>query len=250
MIDPTSPRQLALDLASAPPPGLANFVAGRNGECVATLARLARSDAAGAPGAEAPAGERTVYLWGLPGSGKSHLARAFAEHAPARLLDASSAPAAFQFDASILRWAVDDVEALDVVRQQALFALVNAVRDAPPAALVVTGGVPPLALPVREDVRSRLGWGLIYELKPLSDDDKATALAHQARARGVTIAADVIPYLLTHASRDMRALLALLDALDRYALERKRPITLPLLREFLQPALQPGPPAATGGRTP
>jgi chromosomal replication initiation ATPase DnaA len=39
---------------------------------------------------------------------------------------------------------------------------------------------------------------------------------------------------MTHRSRDLRALLATFDALDRYAYEHKRALTLPLVREWLQ----------------
>jgi DnaA-homolog protein len=40
-------------------------------------------------------------------------------------------------------------------------------------------------------------------------------------------------YLLTHFRRDMPSLMALLDALDRFSLEQKRAVTLPLLRTML-----------------
>jgi len=44
----------------------------------------------------------------------------------------------------------------------------------------------------------------------------------------------VLPYLLSHFQRDMVSLSSMLDSLDQYSLETKRPITLPLLREWLQ----------------
>lgn len=218
--------QLALDLLQPAEPTLDNFVVGDNGECLGALQAMLAGDAP----------VRTCYLWGLPGTGKSHLARAFAQ--PGALLGADAAPQAFRFDRGHRRWAVDDVERLDDAAQQALFGLINAVRADAAAVLLVTGAAPPLAQPLREDLRSRLGWGLVYEVRRLSDADKATALTRHAAERGVTIADGVIPYLMTHASRDIRTLIALLDGLDRFALERRRAITLPLLREFLQPRLK------------
>ena len=99
---------------------------------------------------------------------------------------------------------------------------------------MVTGQASPLALALKDDLRSRLGWGLVYGLRPLDDNDKATAIHQLARERGVTISNDLVPYLLAHTSRDMRALIGLFDRLDQYALARNRAITLPLLREYLQ----------------
>ncbi len=119
-------------------------------------------------------------------------------------------------------------------RQQALFALINRARATSGTAVVASGPLPPLGLALRDDLRSRLGWGLVYQVWPLSDADKARALARQATQRGVNVHDDVIPWLLAHTSRDMRALSALLDALDRFALTRQRAITLPLVREYLK----------------
>jgi len=99
--------------------------------------------------------------------------------------------------------------------------------------MVSTGPVPPAVLPVREDLRTRMGWGLIYLIHGLSDDEKIAALTQAAEARGLTLSASVLPYLLSHFKRDMRSLATMLDALDQYSLETQRPVTLPLLRDLL-----------------
>jgi DnaA-homolog protein len=217
--------QLALDLLAGAPPGFGNFVAGANAEAVAALQRLA-------DGAPEP---RWVYLWGLPGCGKTHLLQALAAARPAsRRLTPQSPLADFVFDDALPLYLADDVDQLDDARQQALFVLINRARATGDAAVVASGAQPPLGLALRDDLRSRLGWGLVYELSPLSDADKAQALARQAVQRGVNVHDDVIPWLLAHTSRDMRALSALLDALDRFALARQRAITLPLVREYLK----------------
>ena len=87
---------------------------------------------------------------------------------------------------------------------------------------------------VRRSSRTRMGWGLIYRLHGLTDDEKVAALTTAAAARGLTLSPGVLPYLLSHYRRDMRSLSEMLDALDQYSLETQRPITLPLLREWLQ----------------
>jgi DnaA family protein len=100
--------------------------------------------------------------------------------------------------------------------------------------LVAATGKPPAQLTLREDLRTRLAWGLVYQVHGLSDDEKIDALSKSADARGLVLSPGVLPYLLTHFRRDMQSLSAILDALDRYSLETQRPITMPLLRELLQ----------------
>ena len=75
---------------------------------------------------------------------------------------------------------------------------------------------------------------MIYQVHELVDEEKIAALSHAALARGLTLSSGVLPYLITHFSRDMRSQSAMLDALDQYSLETKRPITLPLLRDLLE----------------
>jgi DnaA family protein len=128
--------------------------------------------------------------------------------------------------------AIDDVERLSEDGQIALFNLYNVLREKG-ATLLAAGHVAPMQLGLRPDVVTRLGWGLVYEVHALTDEEKTRALADRASARGFTLQPDVSQYLLTHARRDMPALLAVLDALDRYSLEAKRPVTVPLLRELL-----------------
>lgn len=215
-------NQIALDLLASAPPSLENYVVGRNAECLQSLRALAagRRD------------QRFVYLWGAEGSGRTHLLRAVAGR-QGRLLSPASATASFAFEPARTLYAVDDADRMDAAQQQALFHLFNQVQARPGAALVSSGAQPPLALEMREDLRTRLGWGLVFELRLPDDADKESALRALAGLRGVAIAPDVLPWLLTHRSRDIRALLAEFDALDRYALERKRPITLALVREWL-----------------
>lgn len=223
-------RQLTLDLGTPPPSTFDNFFAGANAELVARLAELDSALAAG------PLADRTFYVWGEPGSGRSHLLSALVHSvAPGRVsfLGPQSALTAFAFDPDVAIYAVDDCDKLSGAQQIALFNLFNEVRAHPTSALVATGNAAPIALAVREDLRTRLGWGLVFHLAPLPDDRKSAVLKHAAKERGIALADDVPAYLLTHFRRDMPSLMALLDALDRFSLEQKRAITLPLLRTML-----------------
>ncbi len=223
-------RQLTLDLGTPPPSTFDNFHIGANAELVARLRGLDAALMAG------PIADRTFYVWGEPGNGRSHLLQALAYEAPpghVRYLGPQSALAAFTFDPRVTIYAVDDCDSLSGAQQIALFNLFNEVRSWPGCALVATGNAPPMGLTVREDLRTRLGWGLVFHLAPLSDEGKAAILKLAARERGIVLADDVPAYLLTHFRRDMPSLMGLLDALDRFSLEQKRAVTLPLLRTML-----------------
>lgn len=213
----SAPRQLTLDLLQPLQPSLENFVAGRNHEALAVLRRAARGEY----------DERIVYLWGGTGSGRTHLltALAAAPHAYAWSSDGVPDNAGLAL--------VDDVDSLDGAAQIALFNRLNAVRARADAACVITGPLPPAQLALRDDLRTRLAWGLVYQLHALSDAEKADALAAHAASRGIALAPDVIAWLLTHLPRDMRTLVAALDALDVYALASKKPLTLALAKQAL-----------------
>jgi DnaA family protein len=220
-------KQLALDFASPPQSTLDNFIAGRNGELLQNLRRLASRDAH----------ERYLYLWGRPGSGRSHLLRgAVAE------LQREGASAVYVACTAGIRLtdglermdcvALDDVDRLDDEGQVAVFDLYNALRESS-GALLASAAAPPVQLKLREDLVTRLAWGLVYQVHALTDENKARALADHAVTRGFRLAPEVCEFLLTRAQRDLPTLLATLDALDRYSLETKRPVTVPLARELL-----------------
>jgi DnaA family protein len=220
-------EQLIFELAQAEPATFANFVTGANGEVVALLRRFAGADVA----------ETALVLWGAEGSGKSHLLQAVVAAAQARggasLYCAS--PAAVPEPATVVSSlvAVDAVDTADAAAQGRLFTLFNLLA-ARGGHLLTAASVPPARLPLREDLRTRLGWGLTYEILPLADADKGAALEAYARERGFALPRDVIDHLLAHGRRDMATLVAALAALDRYALATKRPITVALAREWLR----------------
>lgn len=228
------PRQLILDLLPPPPPTLDNFIVGDNEAAVDALRRWQ-------PG-------RAIYLWGSPGSGRSHLLRALCVTPPSLYVDSNEAAAQLSQLASrdlieMRLIAVDGVELLDAAGQAALFGLYNRWREeaAGPGAfaLVLAGDRAPMAMPLREDLRTRLGWDLVYRLQQLSDDDRAQALHSQAAERGLQLTSEVVNWVLTHYTRDMNHLSALIDALDRYSLEKHRAITLPLLKDLLATTASP-----------
>lgn len=221
-------RQLALDLALPAPPSLDNFAPGANSEAVVVLNAWLSDGVA----------ERCIYLWGPTGCGKSHLLRAAVELTRARQRQAlylrPEAVSELELDAELPALiALDEAHGMDAAAQAWLFRLFQVLRESP-ARLLVAGDAPPAGLTLREDVRTRLAAGLVFQLHLLSDREKAEALSSHAQARGFPLAPELAEYLLHHGRRDLASLMAVLDAADRYSLQTKRPITLPLLREVLQ----------------
>lgn len=222
---------MLLDLGAEKPQALDNFVVGRNDELLQLLGRFALRIL---PALE----ERFVYLWGESGAGKTHLLRALANAPDARYIPAGSEGSAYLYSPQTALYLLDDCEQLSPDMQIAAFALFNQIRENG-VLLVAAGAAAPAALDLREDLRTRFGWGLIYQLHGLTDDEKIAALGNAAQARGMALPSGVLPYLITHVRRDMRSLSAMLDALDKFSLETQRPITLPLLRSLLQTEGEP-----------
>jgi DnaA family protein len=223
-------EQLVFELAAPEPPSFANFLPGRNAEALAAVTAMAGGDLA----------ETGILLWGAPGAGKTHLLRAAAAATEARGGSAAYVPDPGALLAQSPGWlatqtlvAVDGIDLATQDVQASVFTLFNGLKERG-GHLVVASRVPPASLAVRDDLRTRLGWGLVYEIAALADADKPLALAAYARRRGFRLADDVIGYLLAHGRRDMPALLATLAALDRHSLAVKRPITVQMLREWLQ----------------
>ena len=98
------------------------------------------------------------------------------------------------------------------------------------------GDQPPAGLQVREDLRTRLGWGHVFGLKVLSEPERRAVLRQAADARGVFLGDEVMDFMLARFSRDLGSLMELLELIDGYALQTKRAITIPLIRSMMDNA--------------
>ena len=201
-------KQLLLDIQPPAQPTLENFVVGRNAEALHNL-RLAIQGSADA---------RFIYLWGPEGSGKSHLLKACEAVAPLNGLKLVC---------------VDDVHLLSEDAQIDLFNIYNKLK-ASGGAMLVAGIAAPTQMGLRDDLATRLAWGLAYQLHPLTDAEKALALKNHANARGMKLPDEVLDYCLRYLRRDMPTLIATIDALDEWSLSAKRQVTLPLLKQLLK----------------
>lgn len=214
--------QLLLGIAPEWNPSLDNFVSGRNVELISALRHALSSTG----------GERGFYVWGEEGGGKSHLLQAAVARARSSGQSAVYACGSVPDAAQVV--AVDDVEVLDDAAQIALFALYNRLRESG-GMLLVSGKAAPAHLTLRDDLRTRLGWGLVYQVHALNDEEKTQALHQHAQARGFELPNEVTSYLLRHGRRDLPYLLGVLDELDEHCLRlKKRAATVPLLKEVMR----------------
>ncbi|WP_028454680.1 DnaA regulatory inactivator Hda [Chitinilyticum litopenaei] len=218
-------KQLVLDLLLPAPNSFADFVAGDNAEPLYQIGQWLAHDAHA----------RSIYLWGEAGTGKSHLLRSACQQLDTRqaiFIDASTSklPDLIPGDIHLL---VDNVEALDAEGQIRLFDHYNTLKEGG-GFFLAAGPLPPMLLNLRDDLTTRLGWGLVYQIRPLSDDDKAQALKQRASQLGFELSDDMADYLLLHARRDLPSLYRHLDEVNTLALSRKKPVTLALLRSVIQ----------------
>lgn len=216
-------KQIPLAIGTASAPTFGNFLPGANASAIAHLEALG--------GQAAP-----VYLWGPSGSGKSHLMEALVHRFEERGLRAgwfsASDAAPWPHDEGWSLIAIDGCDSLDADQQHAAFSVfVAAAGQSVP--IVASGRVPPVDLSVREDLRSRLGWGHVFGLQPLGEPEVRAALRREADQRGFLFSDDVMDYLLTRFARDLKHLMAQLDRLDEFSLASKRAITVPLLKQML-----------------
>ncbi|OGB06650.1 MAG: DnaA regulatory inactivator Hda, partial [Burkholderiales bacterium RIFCSPHIGHO2_12_FULL_61_11] len=182
-----------------------------------------------------------TYLWGEAASGKTHLLKAAAGvlHGQGALvgwMDASLLePPAFNESWSAV--IMDDCHLYTAVQQQGAFNwFVNALNaaDGKPRWVLAAGNVPPADLALREDLRTRLGWGHLFGLQTLNEAERRAVLRREADARGVFLSNEVMDFMLTRFSRDLGSLMQLLNQLDGYALQTQRAITIPLLKSMLE----------------
>ena len=221
-------KQIALDIGLAPGPTLGSFFAGCNEPALRHLQLWAGSPT------RSPV---PTYLWGESASGKTHLLKAVEhslreEGASAGWLDASvHEPPEFNPAWSVVL--LDDVHLYTAVQQHAAFNwFVNAQTHQ--RGVLAAGLLPPADLQLREDLRTRLGWGHVFQLQVLGEPERRAVLRQEADGRGVFLGDEVMDFMLTRFSRDLGSLVAMLGQLDGYALQTKRAITIPLIKSMLE----------------
>ncbi|MCL5255305.1 MAG: DnaA regulatory inactivator Hda [Gammaproteobacteria bacterium] len=232
-------RQLALPVQLPVHASFATFVSGKNEAAVSHLRGLLSQP-------WRPEQQFSLFVGGQ-GQGKSHLLCALSEVAAERQLHSIYLPLSElkQPDAvQILHGletydliVLDDVDAVTANREWAegLFALINRLTDQRQGWMVMSAQQNANTMPIElADLRSRLQIAVTFKLDALTDDDKVRALHQHAKMRGLELPKEVGEFLLLRVERDMHALMALLDRLDKASMAQQRRLTVPFVKQVLE----------------
>ncbi|WP_128179183.1 DnaA inactivator Hda [[Pantoea] beijingensis] len=229
-----TPAQLSLPLYLPDDETFASFWPGENPSLLAAL-----------QGALHQEHGSYLYFWSREGGGRSHLLHA----ACAELSACGEAVGYVPLDKRtwfvpevldgmehLALICIDNIECIagDDPWEMAIFDLYNRILETGKTRLLITGDRPPRQLNLKlADLASRLDWGQIYKLQPLSDEDKLQALQLRADLRGFELPEDVGRFLLKRLDREMRTLFVTLDKLDRASISAQRKLTIPFVKEAL-----------------
>lgn len=232
-------RQLFLNIGLSDTASFDNFLVGRNHEPVDRLRAAVDAVAQG----RTPA-ERVLFLWGEPAVGKTHLLQAACHQAQASgrvalayiplAMAARVSPAVLEGLEMLPLVCVDDLDHIrgEAAWETALFTLCERLRNRD-GLLIAAACTPPSRIGLdMPDLATRLGWGLVYPLRSLTDAGKLDAMRLRARNRGFELPEEVARYVLRRYPRDAHSLFELLDRIDRASLSRQRRITISLVRDL------------------
>ncbi|MFT5451487.1 MAG: DnaA family protein [Enterobacterales bacterium] len=198
---------------------------------------------------------QSVFVWGLPGSGRSHLCQALylkieahqqpeddnSKVAYLALSEEGIEPEVLSQLEHFSLVILDDIDAVlgkkvagDVQWDEALFHFYNRIKEASGSLLMTSTKAPASFESVLPDLKSRLGWDLVYQLEELSDADKVQGLQRRASERGLSLSLEAGQYLLNRLPRDTHQLFAILEELDHQSLSQKRSLTVPFIKKVLK----------------
>ena len=193
--------QLLLNIHPPSIKSLENFVIGDNFEAISVIKKFTTDK-----------NLQFFYLWGVQGSGKSHLSSVVKKN-------------------NIL--VIEDIESMNDIEQIEAFSIFNNCKENGKK-LFITGSNSPNNMGLRSDLASRLSWGIVYQIKALTDSEKKLALLTHSKQKGMLSNVKVIEYCMKNLKRDLHYLIATLDALDNWSLKTKKPMTIPLLKKLLE----------------
>lgn len=212
----------------------ASFYPGDNQQLLTYLQELTTS-----------AGEQFIYFWGASGTGRSHLLQACCQQAT--VLNQSCVYFPMEQIVALDPDLFVDLEMLDLVCiddiqniagqkiwEESLFHLYNRIRETN-TRLVISANAAPRDLALNlSDLKSRLAWGMTFQIHPLTDIDKLEALRLSAQQRGFILSDDVGQFLIKHCSRETKALFNILSELDAASLSAKHRLTIPFVKAVLK----------------
>ena len=169
-----------------------------------------------------------VVLVGPPGSGKTHLAQVWRARTGAAVFVGVAVEEAAAPGAAVV---VDDVDRR--TDDEALFHLYNALNSAG-GHVLFTANVPPARWAGRlRDLVSRLSAAPNVRIQAPDEPLIAAVMAKMFADRQLSVAPEVLSFLVARMERSFAEARSLVAALDAASLSAKRAVTLPLARDVL-----------------
>ncbi|MFK7854603.1 MAG: DnaA regulatory inactivator Hda [Granulosicoccus sp.] len=178
-----------------------------------------------------------IYLWGETGTGKSHMLSAACQrfsdkgyriaYLPGEIVNQAGALESMEYCDLLC---IDDLQRLDYASEVGLFHCINRCRETGTRIIFAADRSPDeLGLKLK-DLQTRLAWGLVFQLQPLSDDALRNAFRKEIQARSLEASDEVLGYVLRRFPRRMASLKQVVDTLDEVSLSEQRRITIPFIK--------------------
>lgn len=184
-----------------------------------------------------------TFLWGVLGSGLTHLLQASCHEAvscgqsiqylPLETMASYPAQNVLQGLAACQLVCLDNIEAVTGLSEweEALFHLFNEVMMAG-GRLLISANAAPRALEIQlPDLKSRLAASSIFQLPQYSEEEKAEIVLFRAARLGLIMSEEALGFLMNRAPRDLHSLIEHLHRLDGFALQYQSKATIPLMKK-------------------
>lgn len=226
-------QQRVLDLSLRDDATFENYFTGQNGQALSCLQNIIKGK------------EQYAYLYGSGGVGKTHLLQAACAAASAARqtslylpLSESSELSPYMLEGleQVQLVCIDDIESIAGHREweESLMVLYNRIKAERHALIIAGSGLPNNMGLKLGDLSSRLGWGLVFQLHALTDQEKLEVLQNSAKNRGMNLPDNSGRFLLTHGPRNLADLFMILRKLEQASLIAKRTLTLPFIKDVLE----------------
>jgi DnaA family protein len=207
---------------------LDDFSGEKNQELVANILTLIKGKATA-----------NIFVYGDKGFGKSHLLQGviiegLKQDQKSVYIDLNDdvSPDIFELISDFQIIALDNVDQCNQDNEKYIFDLINKLHSTNQM-IVFSSRVKPEGLPVFNDLKTRLSLASIYSLNRLDDDEIQHVIKRKLNNKSLKVDQRVIDYLIKNQTRDLKKIVEIIDKLDTFSLEKKRGITVPLVRQML-----------------
>ena len=207
---------------------LDDFSGEKNQELVANILTLIKGKASA-----------NIFVYGDKGFGKSHLLQGviiegLKQDQKSVYLDLNDDVSTdiFELISDFQIIALDNVDQCNQDNEKYIFDLINKLHSTNQM-IVFSSRVKPEGLSVFNDLKTRLALASIYSLNRLDDDEIQYVIKRKLINKSLKVDQRVIDYLIKNQTRDLKKIVEIIDKLDTFSLEKKRSITVPLVRQML-----------------